>query len=352
MGGICGLLTNVALRGDQTTPEGSLVRPNPSEPGDSRIHALARLEPASGLIAVGVRPGLRVEEVRVKEGDEIKAGTLLAILEGHSQAQRQLELAEAQKKSADDRRSLQREKVALAREREDGLKSARHDTAEQVAKLTRQKFQQLTALEKTLSALIEKDAKTKYEIQQAAYQLEVAALRAELELKELDTAEALKPRLRALEDRELADNGPDSEILARQIDIARAALAQTEVHSTGSGLVLEILARPGEVSSGSLLTLGDLTSMVAKAEVYQSDVGRLALGDAAKVLMEGQPVTGKVTKIGRLVGSNEFRGLDPRALQDLRVVSVTIALDDGAEASKYVRRQVDVTIKPSQRATR
>src|SRR5215831_10967469 len=49
----------------------------------SEIRALARLEPSSGLIAVGARPGVRVERVLVEEGQAVKAGDLLAVLEGH-----------------------------------------------------------------------------------------------------------------------------------------------------------------------------------------------------------------------------------------------------------------------------
>jgi HlyD family secretion protein len=348
---LIGLLATSALRGDQSTGV-SLVRPNPGTPANADIHALARLEPASGLITVGVRPGIRVEAVKVEEGDEVRAGALLAILEGHAQAQRQLELAEAEKKNADHQRRLQRDKLALSRATEDQLKQPRHDAAEQVAKLTRQKFQELTALEKTLSPLIEKDARAKYEIAQAAFQLEVAALKAELDVKQLDAEQEARLKLRAIEDQETDDHGPAADVLARQIEIAQEALKQTEVRALSSGVVLELLARPGEVSGGALLTLGDLGAMVAKAEVYQADVGRVALGDGAEVTLQTQAVPGTVVKVGRVVAGNQLRDLDPRSLQDLRVVTVTIALKDAKEASKYVRRQVDVTIRPKSAAPR
>ena len=68
------------------------------QPGD--VHALARLEPLSGLIIIGGRPGARIERIEVGQGDKIAAGQLLAILEGHDQARAQLALAEAQKARA------------------------------------------------------------------------------------------------------------------------------------------------------------------------------------------------------------------------------------------------------------
>jgi HlyD family secretion protein len=92
--------------------------------------------------------------------------------------------------------------------------------------------------------------------------------------------------------------------------------------------------------------LGDVATIVAKAEVYQSDVPRIALGDPAEVQVQGRGVTGKVTRIGRIVGGNELKSIDPRALQDLRVVKVTVELDDPAVASNFLNMQVDVTIRP------
>jgi HlyD family secretion protein len=96
--------------------------------------------------------------------------------------------------------------------------------------------------------------------------------------------------------------------------------------------------------------MGDVSAMVAKAEVYQSDVPRLAVGDPAEVSVQGRTIAGKVARIGRFVGRNGLKSLDPRALQDLHVVEVSIALARAAEASNYVNMQVDVTIRPGARA--
>ena len=88
--------------------------------------------------------------------------------------------------------------------------------------------------------------------------------------------------------------------------------------------MLDLLVHPGEVSSGPLLSLGDVSAMVAKAEVYQSDVPRLAVGDPAGVAVQGRTVAGKVTRIGQVVGGNELKSLDPRALLDLRTTHLLI----------------------------
>jgi HlyD family secretion protein len=337
------------LRGRSQTA-GPGVRPNPGTSEREAVHALARLKPAEGLLTIGARPGARIEAIKVREGDAVQAGDLLAILEGHSQAETQLALAVAQKKNADHRRALERRRLALRREGEDRLKGPRLDASKRMNDLTQEKLKQTRDLLPKIKPLVEKDDRAKFDLAQTYFQVELAAIKADLDLKELQTEQDLQPQRRALEDEGVADEGPDAEVLARQIDTARAALEQTEVHAPSPGRVLDLLARPGEVGSGPLLSLGDVSAMVAEAEVYQSDVPRLAVGDPAEVSVQGRTIAGKVARIGQAVGGNSLKNLDPRALQDMHVVKVTIALNEAAEASHYVNMQVDVTIRPGARA--
>ena len=176
--------------------------------------------------------------------------------------------------------------------------------------------------------------------------LEAQNLRGELEVKSFEIAQQLAPKQRQLEDEELADTNPDLELLDRQIELARASLAETEIKAPIKGQVLEVLAHAGEISSGAVLAMGDLAAMVATAEVDQADVPRLKLGDAASVQVLDQAVAGKVTRIGSVVGKNQLTNIDPRALQDRRVLKVTIALDQPEPARRFVNMEVDVTIKP------
>jgi HlyD family secretion protein len=107
-----------------------------------------------------------------------------------------------------------------------------------------------------------------------------------------------------------------------------------------------VVAHVGEMRTGPLLYMGDLSAMTAVAEVYQSDVPEVKVGDPAEAVIQGRKVTGKVTRIGRLVGKNTLTSLDPRALQDRRVVNVTVRLDDASPAADYVNMEVELTIRP------
>jgi HlyD family secretion protein len=315
------------------------------------VHALARLEPESGILNVGVRPGVRVERIAVKVGDEVAAGAPLAELEGKAQAELQVALAEAQRKGAqvqkedaDFQRSMARKKFELERKREDRLKKDRLEAAEKLADLSRRKLDTSKKIYDTMGQAAQ--GRVRYELDMTYYQSEADAIKAQLDLKELQVAQDLIDERRKQEDESLTDHGPGLEVYDRQVEIARNGLAQTMVHAPSKGRILEVTTHVGEVSSGPLLYMGDLSAMTAVAEVYQSDVPEVKVGDPAEALILGKRVAGKVTRIGRLVGKNTLASLDPRALQDRRVIPVTVRLDDPVPAADFVNMEVEVTIRP------
>ncbi len=289
--------------------------------------ALARLLPASGLISVGVRPGVRVVELKVKEDDQVSAGTILATLEGHDSARLQLTLAEAQK------------------ERSEHERSARLAAARKAADVTNQRLTKARELYGQFGAALK--GKERYDTEMALYQLEMQAIKNELDL-DLTRGKAIgggggKPG----DPKRPTGAGPEEAILKGQLDLATAALRETEVRAPGPGRVLRVFAHPGELSSGVLLQIGDVSSMIARAEVYQSDVPRIRPGDRAEVDILGTKVAGKVSRIGSIVGKNLLTSIDPRAMRDLRVIDVTIQLEEAAPADRFVDMEVDAVIRPS-----
>ena len=62
-------------------------------------------------------------------------------------------------------------------------------------------------------------------------------------------------------------------------------------------------------------------------------------------------MTGRVTQIGTMVARNQLTNLDPRALQDRRVVKVRISLDDSTLAAKLVNMEVEIAITAGQAGT-
>ncbi|MFT5624617.1 MAG: HlyD family secretion protein, partial [Lentimonas sp.] len=119
---------------------------------------------------------------------------------------------------------------------------------------------------------------------------------------------------------------------AAQTDLARAQqdLERAYVRAPEAGMVLDINARVGERPSNSgIIDLGDTTQMTVEAEVYQTMIGRVAIGDPVIVSAEALDgdLSGVVSAIGLEIGRQSITSSDPAANTDARVVDVIISLD-------------------------
>ena len=114
-----------------------------------------------------------------------------------------------------------------------------------------------------------------------------------------------------------------------------------------SGQILKIFSRPGEMTGKqTIVQMGDTAHMYALAEVYETDVGLVRVGQPASVTSPVLPqaLHGTVELIGRSVTKNVLLDVDPAAAVDRRVVEVKIRLDPTDAAAQLVNLQVDVAI--------
>ena len=302
-----------------------------SAPGDpapaGAIHALARLEPASGLVIVGARPGARIDRIPAAQGDLVKPGQVLAILEGHDQALAQLALAEAQKQRAEHQRPLQKQKLALEREQFDRLQTAKLESAQRVFG-SKQRWSEIEALYKQLVATRTCRAKDRLDIMLRYYQAETENLRGELEVKSFEIAQKLVPDQRKLEDQELGDKGPDIDLLDRQIDLARTGLVPDRGEGAdrraGSSRSSPTRERSPAARCSSWATSRSWWRP-PRSTRPTSPGSRSATRDGPGPRSD-RDRQGHPDRLGR--GQEQLVSLDPRALQDRRVVKVTISLDD------------------------
>jgi HlyD family secretion protein len=93
------------------------------------------------------------------------------------------------------------------------------------------------------------------------------------------------------------------------------------------------------------MNLGDLTRMTAELEVYQTQVGRVDVGDAVTVTADAlpRPLTGVVTRIGLEVGRQTLTDASPAANTDARVVKVYVRLDP--DSSRAARRFTNLQVR-------
>jgi len=112
----------------------------------------------------------------------------------------------------------------------------------------------------------------------------------------------------------------------------RIKLPDGELVAPFSGTVLEIFARPGErPGSDGVLSIGRSDQMEAVLEVYESDIGRVRVGQRVLLLSENGgfdgELQGRVRRINPLVQQRDVLSTDPTADTDARVVEVYVTLD-------------------------
>ena len=115
-------------------------------------------------------------------------------------------------------------------------------------------------------------------------------------------------------------------------------LADSELRAPLSGTVLKVHSRVGErPGADGVLELGAGDQMEAVAEVYESDINRVTLGQTVTLVSENGGFSGslqaRVIRISPQVRQRAVLSTDPTGDADARVVEVRLALDP-ADASK------------------
>jgi len=268
------LIGGLALWGESSRSGSSLATAelpavSARPPQNPRIAALGRIEPRGGVVRVSgpSRPSVVISKLRVKEGERVEVGQVIAVLDTH-------------------------------------------------------------------------------EVQAA----EVTRLRAEVRNSERDYQ-----RQRTLRDRgALSAAGLESWLLKRDVaranlQRARAELEQSSVVSPVSGRVLDVHTRNGErVGPEGIVEIGETSAMYAIAEVYETDIGRVKIGQRATIRSPALagPLEGTVERIGLKIGKKDILSSDPVAATDARVVEVEIVLDASAPVAMLTNLTVEVEIQP------
>jgi len=139
----------------------------------------------------------------------------------------------------------------------------------------------------------------------------------------------------------------DAELRQSELVAARARLDLANVRAPVAGQVLSIHARAGErIGPDGLLELGQTQKMYVVAEVYETDIGQVREGQTVRATSTAldSPITGKVERIGKIIGKNDVLDLDPVARMDSRVIEVFILLDHPETVAALTNLQVDVEI--------
>lgn len=145
------------------------------------------------------------------------------------------------------------------------------------------------------------------------------------------------------------------EVAEAAVDQAQADLELAYVKSPIEGQILEINTWAGEMvnKTKGIVEIGNTKNMYVVAEVYETEIDRIRIGQTATITSGGimPKLTGTVDDVGWQIRTQDVLDTDPVADVDARVVEVKIRLhpEDSKQVANLTNLQVNVTIKTGDR---
>ena len=342
------------------------------------VVARGRLQPVGGIIDLSGMVGDRVAEIPVHEGQEVKAGTVLASFESYPLRAAELKLAQTELEES--KRRLKAD-LELANATASEAKIAERQ-AETIDLEIAAQQNQVKLLESRLR-VAQNDAERFNKLDTdliSPQEREHKALLLEQAERELDSSRSLLEKLvktqelsreaAAAKVRSAEANVQRVEPLARipaleaNVNLAAEKARMAQIVAPSDGTVLRISIQPGEmIGQRPIIQFGALEQMEVVAEVYETEVSRVAPGQPVEITTGTKeanyrngalpaPLQGRVVRIGSVVAQNEILGIDPAERADARVVSVTILIENPSEAARrLVNLQVNASIDTSRSAS-
>jgi HlyD family secretion protein len=232
-----------------------------------------------------------VRKFLVNRGSHVSAGQLLAVLEN-----RDLAAAAQENKGAYDQAQAQYATTTAA-DLPQEIQKAQLDA--QAAK------QQLEAQQKIYDSrqqLFQQGALPRKELDQAGVDLTNARNQSELAQKHLDALNAIGKQ------QTLKSAKGQLESAQGKYEGAAAQLGYSEVRSPIKGVVTDRSLYPGEMAAAGtpLLTIMDISTVIARAHIAQQAAALLKSGDQATIMVAGeeQPIAGKVSLVSPALDPN------------------------------------------------
>ncbi|MDH6098460.1 ABC exporter membrane fusion protein [Anabaenopsis sp. FSS-46] len=379
-----------------------------NQPTATRVTALGRLEPETEVISLSAPlqlDGDRIAEILVQEGEPVKSGQVVAILDSRTrlqtavvQAEKQLRVAVAklaQIQAGAKTGEIQAQQATIERLQAE-LETDIIAQQEAIARIEAQWLGERIAQEATINKLQAElnNAQGEYQrYQQLSAQGVIShslfdnkRLSLDIAQQQLKQAQAVLNRINSTATRELtqaqvalkrinstgnkqitqakarlnsiAEIRPvDIELAKTEIENATAVLKQmkTDLESAYikapiQGQILKIQARKGEkIGDDGIAQLAQTQQMIAIAEVYQTDISKIQLGQSAVVTSQAfnGELRGTVSQIGLQVNRQNVFSNQPGENLDSRVIEVRIRLDptDSKKVAGLTNLQVQTAIE-------
>ena len=286
-------------------------------PGSSgTVVARGRIEPLGGVIVVGGLPDnlstvAVVGKLLVEQGSKVVQGQVLAVLSGYDLSAADLEVSRANLRIA----RLQRAQLQAGTGKASEIAAQANVVASRQAQLLR----------------TEKDyERAKVLVQRSAASVQALDTdKAALDQITQDVAQAQNMLKSLFEVRPVDDALATGQVALAEANVARAtaALQRLEIRAGTPGTVLSIATHGGEMLSGDgILRLGDLDHLIVVAEVDETEIGKVALGEAASIAgpLLPQPIAATVSRIAKEVHRESRPSSDILLGRDARIVEVDL----------------------------
>jgi HlyD family secretion protein len=326
------------------------------------ISALGRLEPQGEVIKVASPSALgtsRIVKLLVKEGDMVKLGQPIAILDSYDRSVAALLQAQSQAQESDrnlakiragakggDIAAQEGTVLAAATNIKVSEANARRINSElEIASRDYNRFLQVYK-EGAVSQTVLDTYRLKVETLQG--QLAQAQQQVQQAQFQLTQSQGLLSSVREVRptDVEFAEAQLQTAIV--NIKKAEVDLDLAQVRAPIDGQVLKVNSKIGEVVSqtNGVIDLGNTNQMYVVAEIYETDIGKIKVGQKAVIQSEAfeGDITGKVDRIGLRIAKNDVLGTDPAAKTDVRIIEVKIKLDDSKKVAGLTNLQVRVKV--------
>ena len=335
------------------------------------VTALGRIEPEGEVIKLSAAmsgEGSRVEKILVKEGDMVKTGQVIAILDNSDRLQAELTEAKAEV-------NIIKAKIAqIQAGAKPGEITAQKAIIDRLAAESQGDIDtQKVTLEKLQSELLNAEAEN-HRYQElytagaiSASQRDSKNLNVETAKKSLQAAQSQLKKLELSSQQKIKEASATLNQISevRKVDV-QAAIAELNradavvkkatinlqkayVKSPQNGQVFEIYTHPGElISNNGIADIGKTSQMYVVAEVYESDITKIIQGKQVRIVSDtfSQELQGKVERIGLQVRKQNLTNTDPSSNIDNRIIKVHIRLNKASshQAAKFTNMQVKAII--------
>jgi HlyD family secretion protein len=250
--------------------------------------------PLSGRIegddsAVSPKTSGRILEIRVREGDSVSAGDIIAVLDDEQlrarveQAQAQLQQAEAKARSARDQISVLTEQL-----RQEEANVAQQEAAHDIARFDKDAYTRLAQS----GAVSERQGK---QAVSTAKQQEAAVVGAKRRVSGVNMQLAQQQAA-------IADAMASVGQAQAQLTEARENRQDLTVKAPFDGTVVTRVAEPGEVITAGtpVITLLDLSKVYLRGFVPEGQIGKVKVGQDAHVYLDSSPTLAVDAYVSRI----------------------------------------------------